>query len=79
MIFNEKGKKTDFNEVFVSEYDFEDGLVVDVRVKAKVKNDLETTLLGIEQLINSIDPKHACREDQELYQQSMDENFIRSR
>lgn len=58
-------------EFVISRNNFKTGFEAEVSVKTKDDSDLESTLKGIELLIESIDLKHACNEDNALYEESM--------
>ena len=49
----------------------ESHLEVEVSVKARGENDLELILQGVEKLVESIDLKHKCDENYEVYQKAL--------
>ncbi|MDO6657508.1 hypothetical protein [Anaerobacillus sp. 1_MG-2023] len=50
----------------------EDNVELDIQVKGKADNDTELIVNAIEKLISTIDVKHACNEDDGLYEGYME-------
>lgn len=59
------------NQLTISGYDTDKDLNTEIIVKANTESDLEMILQGIENLVETIDPKHVCKEDFTAYNDSM--------